>query len=52
MKKKMIKKLAQRFANFIANRLQKAPTQTDVDVWFNIGMKLDKWCIARDIWLD
>jgi hypothetical protein len=52
MKKRIIKKLAQRYANFIYKRASKASTKTDFDVWFNLGMGLDRWCVARDIWLD
>ena len=45
-------KILQKIADFICKRIQGAKTQTDVDVWFNIGMKMNTWCVERDIWLN
>jgi len=48
----MKKRFLQKCANFIANRMKTSTTDTDFDVWLNMGQKLDKWCVDRDIWLE
>lgn len=47
----MKKKILQKIADAIYNRLEATKTKKDFDMWFNIGMKLDTWCVDRNIWL-
>ena len=46
-----MKKLYQKIANFIYNKAKNAKTKTDFQLWFDIGMRFNNWCISRNIWL-
>ncbi|MDA3780689.1 MAG: hypothetical protein PF487_10790 [Bacteroidales bacterium] len=35
-------KLLQKIVNFIVNRIEKARTLKEVEIWFNIGMSINK----------
>ena len=48
----MKKKFLQKIANAIYNMAKRSTTRTDFDLWFNTGMKLDRWCVSREIYLD
>lgn len=49
--KKFISKILQKFADKIIINISKAKTKADVILWYNIGIKLNNWCILRNIWL-
>jgi len=53
MKKIIITKLAQKFANFIYTQLQNSNSIKEIDFWYKTGIKLDSYMIVfHDIYLD
>ena len=55
MKEKFFKKrneLLQKIADFIYNMLQEAKSDKDFDYWMWQGLKLDYWCVEREIYLN
>lgn len=50
--KKLIKKIAQSYANFIIERLKVASSDSEFETWYIQGLYLDTWCESRGIELD
>lgn len=48
----MKRKLLQKIANFIVNRIKSANTMRDVVFWFNIGIKTNDRLINNNIYLN
>ena len=44
--------LLQKLADFIVNRIEKAVTLKEVDIWFNIGMNINKRLVKKNIYLN
>lgn len=53
MKRKIITKITQSFADFIYERLKNAQSDEEFNTWFNLGAKLDAYCVVyHEIYLD
>lgn len=55
MKEKLLKKrneILQNFANFIIERLEHSKTEREFNVWLNLGLNINYWCVEREIYLD
>lgn len=48
----MKEKAFQSFADFIINRLKDAPNDKLFNLWFNIGMDFNDWCVGNEIYLN
>lgn len=46
------KKLLQRFANFVVEKIKTSKNEQETNYWFNFGMNVNAWCVERNIWLD
>jgi hypothetical protein len=45
LKRKFITYFSQSFADVIIIRLQNAETEDEFDFWFDMGVKLDAYCV-------
>lgn len=45
-------KFLQSLSDIILVRMSKASTKTDAELWFDFGMRLNGWCVNRDIYLN
>lgn len=48
----MKRKILQKIANLIYDKAKNASTETDQNVWLNMGFGLDRWCVGKGIYLD
>jgi len=46
------KKLLQKVADFIYNMLKNVRTEQEFDFWMWQGLRLNYWCVERNIWLN
>jgi len=54
MRKKLLylrEQLLQKFADFIYSKLQDSKNEREFDYWMWQGLKLDYWCVERNIYL-
>lgn len=55
MREKFVKlrlRFLQSIANFIYLRLKEAKNDYEFNYWMWQGLKLDSWCVDRNIWLN
>jgi len=55
MKEKFLKRrneLLQKLADFIYDRLRVARNDREFDYWMWQGLKLDYWCVERELYLN
>lgn len=50
--KKLKQKIFQSFADFIINRLKDAPNEKTFNLWYNIGVDFNLWCVEKDFYLN
>ncbi len=50
--KKIIKRIAQSYADFIIERLKNAQSDKDFETWYIQGLYLDFWCESKGIDLE
>lgn len=50
--KKLIKKFAQSYADFIIERLKSAQSDKEFETWYIQGLYLDLWCENKGIELE
>ena len=51
-KNRVIKKIAQKYANFLIDRLEQSADQQEFEMWFTQALYLDLYCEQREIYLD
>ncbi len=52
-KLKTVKYFGQMMADFIIKRIEDSSTQEELDFWFNLGAKLNAYCVVYyDLYLD
>ena len=49
---RVIKKIAQKYANFLIDRLEQSTDQQEFEMWFTQALYLDLYCEQREIYLD
>ena len=53
--KKLIKYFAQKYADFIMRQLERtigSETEHEFNFWMEQGLKLDNYCVCKEIYLD
>lgn len=51
-KNRVIKKIAQKYADFLIDRLEQSTDQQEFEMWFTQALYLDLYCEQREIYLD
>jgi len=49
---RVIKKIAQKYADFLIDRLEQSTDQQEFEMWFTQALYLDLYCEQREIYLD
>ncbi len=49
---KLIRKIAQPYANFLIEQLKQSTTQQEYEIWFTQALYLDFYCEQKGIYLD
>ena len=44
-------KILQKIPDFIVDRIKNTKNDTTANLWFNIGMEMNAWCVKWNIWL-
>ncbi len=50
--KRIIKKVTQRYADFLISRLELSNSNEEFETWFTIALHLDLYCTNRGIYLN
>lgn len=51
MKEKFVN-LLQKLADFIVRRIEIAKSEQEVAFWLATGLRINEWCVKKNIWLN